>query len=125
MKVSDFQRKRSLINTADFPFSYNKTQAPMRNECGVYCFSMSLDKSTFCNLEAHARGALVITDAVMQPSAEIPNTGNWSGGVQSALGCAMLPPLGTVCHHLLSRTTSFHHYFCSFVFANENAQMLP
>ena len=75
MKVSDFQRKRSLMNTADFPFSYNKTRAPMRKECGVYCFSMLSDMSTLCKLEAHARSALVIADAIMQPSAEILNTG--------------------------------------------------
>ena len=63
------------MNTADFPFSYNKTQGLMCNECGVYCFSMSLDMSTLCNLEAHSRSALVIADAIMQPSAEILNTG--------------------------------------------------
>ena len=74
MKVSDFQRKRSLMNTADFPFSYSKTQAPMRNECGVYCFSMLSFKSTLCTLAAHARSAVVIAEAVIQPSEEIPST---------------------------------------------------
>ena len=47
----------------------------MRSKCGVYCFSLLSDKSTLCTLAAHARSAVVIADAVIQPSAEIPNTG--------------------------------------------------
>ena len=39
MKVSDFQLKRSFINTTDFPCSYNKTHVPMRTKCGVYRFN--------------------------------------------------------------------------------------
>ena len=88
----------------------------MRSECGVYCFSMLSDKSTLCTLAAHARSTMVIAEAVLQPSAEIPNTGQFYGGVQNVLGCALLPPLGTVWHHLLAQTTSFHHCFCYYYY---------
>ena len=75
MNVSDFQRKRSFIKTADFHCSYNNTQALMRNECGVHSSYMAMDMLTFEIREALSCSTLVKADAVMHPSVDIPKTG--------------------------------------------------
>lgn len=73
MKVSDFHRNRFLMKTAEWPCSCNKTQAPIRIECGVYRAKTSFVAAGPNTLVAISLMNLVMAGAVRKPFSETPS----------------------------------------------------
>ena len=87
MKVSDFHRNRFLMKTAEWPCSCNKTQAPIRFECGVYRAKTSFVAVGPNTLAAISLLNLDIAVAVMKPFSETPNMRE--GGFKRSKRCWM------------------------------------
>jgi len=114
MNVSDFQRSRFLMKTAEWPCSCNNTQAPILIECGV-----PSTRATISLIK------LVMAAAVIKPRSETLKRGSAVANGRSVIGCLKLPSLGKGGSLYCVQTVSFPHCCDFFAYANEYAHTLP